>query len=190
MIILLIATLTVDFLDNQVRVDLPPANELAEDELWNKIWSGDVKAIPAERIIREQSYTVQDGFQISSSVPEFEDSPYIILERKDENDGLVEETIFQPSILVGSYDLSNRVEYLLPEWEHNQMTIFKQPFIKLKLNSYEDAYLLSQFTSAPRRNIGGFRTSASRDLTIYLRVPKDLDLNVDENVFVDYINER
>ncbi|MFS0575977.1 hypothetical protein AB1K83_10095 [Sporosarcina sp. 179-K 3D1 HS] len=186
--ILLIATLTVDFLDTQAQADLPIVEEQSDNQFFENIRAGDFEAIPSERILREQTYPVQDGFAIAHAIPDFENSPHVILKWKDTDDGLIEEKVFRPLLAVNHYDLSDRADYVLPKWEDNQVTILRQPSTPIQLNSYNDAVLVNQFTSAPRRNMG-FSSSMSRDLVIYLHVPKGLEIDIDDGIYVEEITE-
>ena len=188
--ILLIATVTVGFLDNREPLELPIANENAEYQFDEMVWSGNVDALPADRIIRDQTYPVQDRFRIVNQVTEPEESPQIILERKDTDDGVIEEKIIRAFLIVGPYDLSDRVEHFLPRWEDGQMIIYPQPKARMELNSYEDAELLQQFTGKSRRGGMELGPSTSRGQLIYLRVPKGLMVDIDDGVYAAWLDEE
>ena len=188
--ILLIAAVTVGFLDSREPLELPMANENAEYELDEMVWSGNVDALPADRIIRDQTYPVQDRFRIVNQVTEFEESPQIILERKDTDDGVIEEKIIRAFLIVGPYDLSGRVEHFLPRWEDGQMIIYPQPKARMELNSYEDAELLQQFTGKSRRGGMDLGSSTSRGQLIYLRVPKGLVVDIDDGLYASWLDEE
>lgn len=180
-VILLIATLTVDFIDNKFTADQPLAEDFTEVD--NKIRNGNLELIDPSQLIDRRTHEIGDTLTITSTGDQF-----IYIERKDGKDGLVEETIFKPLLSIGDIDFSEHVGYTLPEWDGDTVTFMSQPYTKLSYNTYHDGILVGQFTRNSRQE-KGFNSSASRPISFHLLVPKDLNINAEEHLFIEYINE-
>lgn len=113
----------------------------------------------------------------------------VIVERKDDNDGIIDGTYYANSV-VGGIDLTNEYQprevtlekqtlYLKGQWEEKEM----------KFAIFEKEFVITQFTGERKggMNFGGFMEINY----LYLKIPKDLKI-IPENdeVFIHYVGEE
>ncbi len=184
--ILSIATLTVELIDTKFTASQSKAGSSKDvDFLENAIQNGDIKSIDSSKIIDKRTHTVGKTLSIISR--EY-DNATIIVERKSENDGLIEETIVKPLLLMSDFDFSDQVNYTKPIWEGNKVVFPTPPLTEITYTSYNDAYLLRQFTRIPRQDDFSHH-SQSRQIAVHLFVPKDLIITADDALYINYIDE-
>ncbi len=191
--ILLLATVVVSVMDD--RITAPPLEKISEDELFKVdelLYNGQISEIDSSQISSKEVHEVNDNLDISSSSDYVPNT--IFIERKTENDGLVEETIFKPlGIVNNNNNVSNRLPTQRTTWHTNTkkgsttLVINKQVIKEISFISYKDAYLLNQFTGIEQ--LSNFSSSLSRITAIYLRVPKDLVIHTNGSVDLVYIDE-
>ena len=184
--ILLSATLTVELVDTKFKAGQPKAGSSEEvDFLENAVQNGDIKSIDSSKIIDKRTHAVGKTLSITSRD---NDNTTIIVERKSGNDGLIEETIVKPLFLMGDFDFSDQVNYTKPIWEGNKVVFPTPPLTEITYTSYNDAYLLRQFTRIPRQDNFSHH-SQSRQIAVHLLVPKNLIITADDHLYINYINE-
>lgn len=186
--ILLIATFTVEILHKKHASEQPAiVSQEKLDLVHNAVTNGTLETVDPSQVIDKRTHTIGNILAISS---QSEDSyPYITIERKKVNDGLIEETIFKPQLIVDEFDLSDEIKYALPQWSDDQLTFNIPPLSEIKLSLYDDAFLLKQFTSTSRELFGYSHSAMLSEITVHLLVPKDLTIKIDEHLNVDYIKQ-
>ncbi|CAM3139229.1 hypothetical protein FITA111629_06000 [Filibacter tadaridae] len=185
--ILVIATVVVGILDKKTAAETP--KQIPVDSFYSvdiALQAGDLSSIDSSQIIDKRTHRIGDMLTITSKA--FDLVPNVYIERKDVNDGLIEETIFKPFLAINNYDFSEQMNYTKPKWENGKMTLVTPSFTEITYTSYQEAFLLDQFTGATRRNFGS-HSSDTRQITVYLRVPKDLIVKTDDHVSVDYVTD-
>lgn len=185
--ILLIATVTSTLLNNsygeQPKRMIEEEIIIIEDAL-NK---GTLATVAPSHVLAQRTHKIGEVLSISTIAEET--YPTITIERKTVNDGLIEETIFKPLLVIDHYDLSDQPEYVLPKWKNDELVFLTPPLSSATLTSYDDAFLLKQFTSSSRDLFAYSHTSTLREIAVHLVVPKDLIIEADEWLYVDYVNE-
>lgn len=185
--ILLIATITSEIFTN--RLDEQP-NHITEEEvadIENALYNGTLATVAPSDVIDKRKHQIGDVLSISTTNDEY--YPNIMIERKNVNDGMIEETIYKPRLIIDSYDLSDHVNFVLPEWNDDEVVFLTPPPSRTTLTSYENAFLLSQFTSTPSEALAYSHASTLRQISIHLRVPKDLKIEAEEEMYIDYVNK-
>ncbi|WP_186668057.1 hypothetical protein [Sporosarcina sp. BP05] len=182
--ILIIATIAVELVDTTSLNGQPEAESNENLNLiTNAIQNGDIGSIDSSKILNKRTQTIGKTLQMNAQGNDIHST--IIVERKSENDGLIEETLIKPLLLLGDYDFSNQLNYKIPEWTTDSVTFLEPPLTEITYTTYQEAYLLSQFTHTSRQRNNSHHTS-ERQIAVHLLVPKDLIITADERL---YINE-
>lgn len=186
-VILLIATFTVELVDAKFVANQPKAGLAEEvDLLEQAIQNGDIKSIDSSKIIDQRTHSVGKTLSITST--DYDYNPEIIIERKRDNDGLIEETIVKPLLLFDDFDFSDQIGYAVPIWESKKVVFPTPPHTEITYTSYKNAYLVGQFTSGSRQE-DYFHNTMSRQIAVHLLVPKDLIITADDHLYINYIND-
>lgn len=185
--VLIIATIAGDMLNSHHLEQPKLISEEDLNQFEEALNIGALATLAPSSILEKRTHEI--GASLSISTNDEDSYPNITIEYKDVNDGLIEETIFKPQLVMDEYDLSDYFEYVLPKWTDDQVLFLVPPSSKVALISYDSAFLLKQFTSGPRESFGHSNSSMSRDIIVHLRVPKDLEIIADEHLYVDYVNE-
>lgn len=142
----------------------------------------------SSKIIAIRTHDVEDELNIEGFISDEYYGVTTIIERKDGNDGIIEETIYKPKIAINTYDFSDEIDITLPKWTHNTMTIREAPYERIEFTEFSTDSLFSQFTNgiSHEDHFGSFSASMS-PLVIHLVVPKDLEVNdmSDSVIFMD-----
>lgn len=185
--LLLIMTITVEWLyPNSKTNHLPPKTAIDLDSYDSPLVSGMNGETPDDSLlIAKRTHEVGDKLTIDYLSLEYGE-PEIWIDRKDINDGIIEEHIYKPLFIVAEYDLSDVAYTTLPEWQGDTVTFLEQPAYKLEFVTFSNSNLLDQFTDELHDSEGFSRgfSSTSGASAVHLTVPKDLKIDGD----LDYIN--
>lgn len=186
-VILIIASISVELVDSKSFTTQPKAesNEYL-NLLTSAIQNGDIESIDSSNILYKRTQIIGDTLRMNAQG--YEINSTIIVERKSENDGLIEETLINSLLLLADYDFSNQLKYKIPEWTTDSVTFLEPPLTEITYTTYQEAYLLSQFTHTSRQRNNSHHTS-ERQIAVHLLVPKDLIITADEHLYINYINE-
>ena len=183
--ILLIATIAVELIDTDSFTTQPRVeSEEQFDHVGVAIYEGDISAIDPATILEKKSHTIADTLAITANSNM---DSMIIVERKSVNDGLIEETLIKPLLLIGAFDFSDKLNYKVPEWTADSVNFPRPPVTEINYTTYQEAYLLNQFTKVPRHRSNAHNT-VERPLAIHLLVPKDLIITADENLYINFVD--
>ncbi|GIN96662.1 hypothetical protein J6TS1_25320 [Siminovitchia terrae] len=112
----------------------------------------------------------------------------VIVERKPENDGMIEGTYYSKSI-AGGIDITNEYRPLNVTLEKDTMHVKGKWGEKdLKFTIYEKEFVITQFTGGGKgaMDYGGFMEIDY----LYLKIPKDLKLKpTNEDLYIHYVGE-
>ena len=184
---LLIATIAVELIDTTSLNNQPKAESNEHlNRLTTAIQNGDIGSIDSSNILSKRTQTIGKTLRMNAQGNDINST--IIVERKSENDGLIEETLIKPHLLLGEYDFSDQLKYEIPEWTAYSITFLEPPLTEITYTTYQEAYLLSQFTRTSRQRNNSHHTS-ERQIAVHLLVPKDLIITADERLYINYINE-
>lgn len=181
-IILLIATVTAEIYDKKFAAELP---DIIEDNPYSE----NFHSMDPASIIEKRNHVAGDRLILKKSNHDYGNNVDIVIKRKMNNDGVIEETIYKPALVNDGLDFSDRFQFTLPEWNGNTVFFPRQPETIIKYASYRDASLLNQFATQPRTdaNLRSY-SGMSRSITVYLLVPKDIVIDADEELYVNYID--
>lgn len=187
--VLLIALIAAEVLSkNTVN---PSMEAFSENEFYlvdELIREGNLESVDTSLIIDKRTHAIGNTLSLKWQSNEMNFQSSILIERKTQNDGMIEETLLKPRLMVNELDYSDQMKYTLPKWNDNEVTFTTPPPTKIEVISYGDAFLLNQFSErAPLGN--RFQSSTSSQVTVHLLVPKDLIINTDDNLYIEYINE-
>lgn len=193
LILLLGALIVSEIMQRTNAAEAPPvvsANEMNYD-IYFALSQG--SEIPENRIASRRTHEVDGKLFITSK----SQSAYILIERSKEKGNTVTETIYKPELYTGYdedrgsyYDLSDRLQFKLPEWDSSSMTVPRQPVNQIHYTFYHDSNMISQFTGQPRHRGGS--GSASTQLLIHLSIPESVELDIpstenENGTFIDYL---
>lgn len=183
--LLFVMTIVVELLFPNSEVRHFPPNE--DDHTFDNVIVEsnilDDDPIDESQLLTKRTHEIGDQLTINHYNTEYVETD-IWIERKEVNDGIVEEYITKPLYMVNGYDLSNEIDVTLPEWQGNAVTFSKQPTFKFEFAYYTDSFILNQFTDEKNYDLLSGFSSSGRSTTIHLIVPKDLKIDGD----VDYVN--
>ncbi|MCZ2257441.1 hypothetical protein [Sporosarcina sp. G11-34] len=187
-VILLVATVTVEVYETKFSAEMP--DPVVEDShLLDEIYGdGDFDSIDPFLIIDKREHVIGNRLILKKS--NFDDmSPVnIFIERKNDNDGVIEETIYKPLLFNDGLDFSDRVKYALPKWDDDTVFFPRQPETIINYSSYRDAFLISQFTKKPVVDFQG-HGGMSQQITIHLLVPKNIEIDASEELYITYVEK-
>ncbi|KAA0955741.1 RTA1 domain-containing protein [Sporosarcina sp. ANT_H38] len=185
--VLIIATIAAELIDTTSLNSQPKAESNEHlNRLTTAIQNGDIGSIDSSNILSKRTQKIGKTLQMNAQGIDIHST--IIVERKNENDGLIEETLIKPLLLVGDYDFSDQLKYKIPEWTADSVTFLEPPLTEIIYTTYQEAYLLNQFTDTSWQKNNSYNTS-ERQVAVHLLVPKDLIITADENLYINYINE-
>lgn len=185
--ILLIATIAVELVDTNSFTTQPRVGPDEHfDHVGIAIYEGDIGSIDPSTILEKRSHLIADTLAITAKSSTMD--TMIIVERKSVNDGLIEETLIKPLLLIGDYDFSNKLNYKIPEWTTDSVNFPYPPLTEIRYTTYQEAYLLNQFVKVPRQRSNSYNTLV-RPLAVHLLVPKDLIITADENLNINFVDK-
>ena len=192
-VILLIATITVEIYEKKFAAEMPDIVDDAPQSIGGSYNAQGFEPSDSTSILDKREHIAGDRLELkihTSSTFDYESTVDILIKRKSDNDGVIEETIYSPILFNDGFDFSDRFQYTLPEWDEDTVFFFKQPETIINYSTYRDAFLLSQFTKKPMddtyfRSYGGM----SRQIIIHLLVPKDLEIDAPEDLYINYLDE-
>lgn len=185
-ILLVVATIVTGLLSNTKAAEQTSLASEANFDPFNPFWEGnDFSSVDPSLVIDKRTHTVGDWLALEL-VENNSDMNMIIIERKEVNDGVIEETIIRPLLLVNGFDFSDRVQYTKPQWDEDRVTFPLPSATDIKISIYQDSFVLTQFTRKKQEYFGSFNT-LSRQIAVHLLIPKDLQLEIDDNLYVKYI---
>lgn len=192
-VILLVATITVGVMDKASSTESPrqlsSAKADQDSELFNKIRNKEFSSIDPSLILESRTHQTGETLRLTRATHDrFDELPFIYIERKSENDGMIEETVYKPLLIINDLDFSDRLRYALPDWHQDEVIFRSPPATEIVFTSYRDAYLLSQFTQNRHENRNSFG-SISRQIIIHLLVPASTEIEADDSLMITYLEE-
>lgn len=189
-ILLLVTTIIVEwFYPSSKASHLPPKSDV---DLYNypspsdSILNGET---PDEsHLIAKRTHEIGDTLTIGY-LPDVYGEPEIWVERKDVNDGTIEEFVYKQLFTVDEYDFSNEIDVTLPEWQKDSVTFLQQPTFTFEFVSFSNSTILNQLIE--EKNNDAFPDmygSTSGPAIVHLIVPKDLEI-IDPLDSVQFIDE-
>lgn len=125
-------------------------------------------------------HTLALGSVSGESIPVFVDE-------KDENDGMVGATLYSTPTLVNGVDITDEIPDVRIETSSNEVTLIPPEETEVSFTSFEREFSLTQFTG--ERNRLGVNIERGGSL-LYLRVPKNSELEYPEHMDITYAGEE
>jgi hypothetical protein len=160
-----------------------------DQDLFNKILNKEFSSIDPSLILESRTHHTGETLRLTRATHDrFDELPSIYIERKSENDGTIEETVYKPLLIINDLDFSDHLHYALPDWHQDEVIFRSPPATEIVFTSYRDAYLLSQFTQNRHENRSSFG-SVSRQIIVHLLVPASTEIEADDSLMITYLKE-
>lgn len=187
-VLLLVMTIAVEwFYPSSEASHLPPkATESSfQDSVFNNIIDGHKP--DDSRLSEKRTHEVGNSLTIEE-IPYGNDHTDILIERKEVNDGVIEEFIYEPIFIFNDYNFSSTIGVTFPEWQEDTLTFLEEPALAFEFVSFETTAALNQLIDKDEVEYfsNNFSSSFSSPV-IHLIVPKDLEIidPYDQVIFVD-----
>lgn len=185
--VLLLATAFVPFiLDDTIRLEKVNQEDIgrASSNFYANISQGKIAQIDKMYIAVDKSFDDYQGqtLRVASSS---EYLPEVFVERKTSDDDKVEVYIFDTGLIIDGIDLYENLKPYKVQFIENTLTIIPPEEQSIKISMARDDFPIRQFTGESIIN----DTFNSRDTVVYLRIPKDVEIIKDDDVFLEYIEE-
>lgn len=186
--LLLVMTIAVEsFYTSSEASDLPPKapESTFHDSVFTDIIDGNKP--DQSMLVTERTHEIGDKLTIEQ-LSIGNDRPDLLIERKEVNDGLIEEHIYKPHFIFNDYDFSNEIGIISPTWQADTITLKDAPAFEFEFVFYENPAILNQFIGGD--DIAYFSNHFSSVFSapvIHLLVPRDLEIIdlYDQAIFVD-----
>lgn len=186
--LLLMMTIAVElFYTSSEASDLPPkaSESTFHDSVFTDIIDGNKP--DQSMLVAERTHEIGDKLTIEQ-LSLGNDRPDLLIERKEVNDGLIEEHIYKPFFIFNGLDLSNEIGITLPKWQADTITFVEEPAFEFEFVFYENPAILNQFIGG--EDVAYFSNHLSSTFSapvIHLIVPRDLDIIdlYDQAIFID-----
>jgi hypothetical protein len=185
--VLLLATAFVPFiLDDTIRLEKVNQEDIdrASSNFYAKISQGKIARIDKKYIAVDKSF---DDYQsqtlrVASSS---EYVPQVFVERKTSDDDKIEAYIFDTGLIIDGIDLSENLKRYKVQLIENTLTIIPPEEQNIKISMARDDFPIRQFTGESIIS----DTFTSRDTFVYLRIPEDIEIITDDDMYLEYIEE-
>ncbi|WP_342513336.1 hypothetical protein MKY34_00670 [Sporosarcina sp. FSL K6-1522] len=184
-VVFLLAVLIIsEFVERQYQ-SFSPVSELTESDytkLDNALSTGIISETYNSQLIDKRTHPVGNTLKIRNDY----DGAYIYIQRKNEQDGIIEELIYKPMFFVNDLDFSDKVTIAKPIWQDDTLIIPQQPLTEVQYITFHEAILLNQMTKTSIQN-SSFGSSAFRSTIVYLVVPEGVDIETSSENLIEYV---
>lgn len=151
--------------------------------LYQQALSGNINKVSRDHLVTERKLDYSGRtLQVKTKGDEFFDIP-LIVERKPSNDNKIEAYYFRTTMSLNNYDVSDYVK--APVWDIKDDTfLLNMPKSSIKLSEFSYPFTVNQFTG---KSLFSHSINSEWDHLIYIRIPKDLQLNHDDNLNMEYV---
>ena len=152
------------------------------NDLYENINNGDIANID-HYLMKKSSFDHYQEEQLTI-LSNSEYGPQIFVERKDSNDAKIEAFIYVNGLIIDGYDFSDLLKPYQLELTDNTLTI---------IPTKQDIDISIESPGFPIRQFNGEssflnHTFSSGEPVVYLRIPVDLELITNDQVYLEYIN--
>lgn len=148
---------------------------------YEKLNTGNLSEIDSKFLIKEMTFKNYNDQQLTIETNTMNE-PQIFVEKKQNSDATIEVFVYSSGLVVDGLDFSNRIKPFQFELIGNQLLI-QQIYQELNVAIVGNSFPVRQFTG---QSLFDHHYSSSGDSVIYLKVPKDLEMNED-NIYLYYI---
>ncbi|WP_338469453.1 hypothetical protein R4Z10_11525 [Niallia sp. XMNu-256] len=187
LLILLVATTLVPFMADSTIVK-GTRDQQDQDEVINQLYAhlqnGEIDSIKDKFLVLEQTFEHRLEAPLRILSPLNDHGISVFIEQIPENNGKIEAFVFQSAITFNQMDFSEVLE---------NMELEKQKDVLKILVPVNDIHVSILGPSLPVRQLNQnsimSHSSSSSEGMIYLRVPENVKIVSDENVFLNYVEK-
>ncbi|PWA07914.1 hypothetical protein DCC39_15840 [Pueribacillus theae] len=191
-LLLLLSFALYEFVISKNITVINPVSEAEEEKEVNKFFEaineGNIDKIESAYIVKQDEV----DFQSNKLMIETEDDDYfdpsVVVERKPENDQKIDVIYYKTKPLIKEIDIMKEIKPIQMNWKGDTLTFMKPEEATFDFAMFKKEFPISQFTGEDwfELNSNGFIGYQ----VIYLRVPKDLQIEEKSDVFIDYVGEE
>ncbi|MCJ8010052.1 hypothetical protein ACFFF5_21670 [Lederbergia wuyishanensis] len=185
-VLLVLSVFVYEMLPHEIE-ELPMAKVASLETLDTAVFHGRINEIDPS-LIREEWKFDYSGKELQIRQVEGYFDGTIIVDRKPENDGLIEVKYIAASNLDG-FDITDEMTPLNAEIQNNNLNLsFKSRQREISFTTYKNEFVINQFTGRKDQGIGS-SGSFGEARYVFLKIPKDLKIVEDEDIWVNYTDE-
>ncbi|MBS4201940.1 hypothetical protein KHA93_20245 [Bacillus sp. FJAT-49732] len=185
-VLLVLSVFVYEMLPHDVK-ELPMTKVANLDILESDVFNGRIDDIDPSLIREEWKYDYS-GKELQIRQVEGYFDGTIIVDRKPENDGSIEVKYIAASNLDG-FDITDEMSPLNAEIQNNNLNLsFKSRQREISFTTYKKEFVINQFTGNKNYNMWS-SSSFGEARYVFLKIPKDLKIVEDEDIWVNYTNE-
>ncbi|MCR2821497.1 hypothetical protein [Lederbergia panacisoli] len=185
-ILLVLSVFVYEMLPHNIK-ELPITKVANLDTLEADVFNGRIENIDPS-LIREEWKFDYSGKELQIRQVEGYFDGMIIVDRKPENDGLIEVKYIAASNLDG-FDITDEMTPLNAEIQNNNLNLsFKSRQRGISFTTYKKEFVINQFTGGKAHNLGS-SGSFGEARYVFLKIPKDLNIVEDNDIWINYTNE-
>lgn len=165
-----------------------PNYELLFDSIADQIFNRE--EVDPSLLVEKRTHPIGQTLTIYNKVEneDYFEGPLIYIERKSDNDQIIEEFVYKPLLVVDGYDFGQKFPITLPIWTEDTMTFKDNTRYDITYTTFQEAILLDQLTKSKSTNHQGYGTPLSLPV-IHLKIPKDLEIineyQEEQLIFID-----
>lgn len=184
-VLLVLSVFVYEMLPRDIK-ELPIAKVTNLDKLESALFNGRIDEVDSS-LIREEWKFDYSGKELQIRQAEGYLDGAIIVDKKPENDGLIEVKYIAASNLDG-FDITDEMKPLNTELQNNNLNLnFISGQREISFTTYRKEFVINQFTRKDRDMRSSMSFGEAR--YVYLKIPKDLKIVEDENIWVNYTDE-
>ena len=187
LIVLLVATAIVPFM-SETKGIVEKATQQEQDEILNELYThlhdGEIESIRDQYLAIEQTFEhdLKNPLHIQSALNDFGISVFI--EKKQESDNTIEAFVYRSALTYNELDFSDILEPYKLEKTDNSLDILA-PIQDIHVSIIGPTFPVRQLTE---QSIISHSSSGAEGL-VYLRVPSEIKITNDENVFLNFVKK-
>ncbi|CAH2715801.1 hypothetical protein BACCIP111895_02985 [Neobacillus rhizosphaerae] len=111
----------------------------------------------------------------------------VVVEKKNNNDGKIEAEFYQTRSSYNGMDITELANLPGMELAGDQLTLLNPKRSEIKFSQFGNTFNIKQFTGEPSLFSEHHSEFSGGQRIIYLRIPKDLELNYPENLNLQFV---
>ncbi|WP_019412904.1 hypothetical protein [Paenisporosarcina sp. TG20] len=156
------------------RVELSQLN----DDIYSKLSIGNEEDIPASLILNEWTNEI-DGDMFTLETQDDYDLPIVIMiEQVESTEKIVEATLYKGIYLVNEIEIPEYLENIEVDWQGDQLIVNMPNQDSVSMSFFRHDFTFTQFSG--NASVDESKSMSAQFPILYIKVPKSLTLNVDE----------
>lgn len=163
--------------------------EKEEERFYNALFEGRIEEIDQVHIYKEMEVVFpHEQLTLSLHSPEEGFGVSIVVERKKENDDNIDIIYYRTKPAIQMSESTVEMMPITMDWTNDTLTLKSPKAMELKLSLFKKEFPVSQFYGNQER-LQVDPTHMLSNEALYLRVPKDLEIREDDNIYISYVGE-